>query len=62
MRHGELGRLLGLLPLLVMKEAEGELGEEEEEDNDAEDLMGATELAGLEGAMISLSSQIKTDR
>lgn len=47
MWDGELGGLLGHLPLPVMEEAESELGEEEDEDDDAEDLVRAAELARL---------------
>jgi hypothetical protein len=48
-RDGELCRLLGLLPLSVVEEAKDELGEEEDEDDDSEDLVRAAEFAGLYG-------------
>lgn len=50
--HGcELGRLLRLLVDAVVHEAEGELRDDEDEQQDADDLVGAVELLGL-GEMV----------
>lgn len=50
--HGsQLGRLLRLLVDAVVHEAEGELRDDEDEQQDADDLVGAVELLGL-GEMV----------
>lgn len=54
--HGrQLGRLLRLLVDAVVHEAEGELRDDEDEQQDADHLVGAVELFGLREMMCAVS-------